>query len=154
MILVQANIREDDCQGSGHFGAPRGDKTHRGVDIACIKSSGVLSLCSGIVTKIGFPYSQIDPDKVARSKVDKHIKKRALRYVEVLREDGFRFRYLYISPCVKAGDHVIKNQLLGNTQGLTDIYIGITDHFHFEIIGKNGDYFNPSGIVNFNENIN
>ena len=126
-------IRKNDAHGSGEFGAPRGEKTHRGVDLACYEGSTVLSLTDGLVTKLGYPYDPSD-------RLKGH-----LRYVQVT-YDETNYRYFYILPTVKVGDTVKVDDPLGKTQGLTKIYKGITDHFHLEIT-RDGIYLNPEGFV-------
>lgn len=130
MIKITPPIRGQDSQGRGEFCAPRGDHTHQGIDLACMRGSLVRSVCAGKVTKIGYPYNPED-------KVKGH-----LRYVQVTDNNGFDVRYFYIIPRVKVGDNVLTDWILGEVQGLTDIYPGITDHFHFEV-KKNGEIINP-----------
>lgn len=132
-MLINAPLRLNDVHGSGAYGASRGSRVHKGVDIACYKGSEVLSVSDGIVTKIGYPY---DPNNK---------KKGHLRYVQVT-FGGSDFRYFYIYPTVGIGDNVKIGDALGITQGLSDIYEGITDHFHFEIKEK-GVYINPMNFI-------
>ena len=132
-MLVNAPLRGDDKHGSGYYGAPRGGRKHKGVDIACYKGSEVLSLSEGKVTKIGYPYDPNDS------------KKGHLRYVQISYGD-YDFRYFYVHPTVSIGDRVIKGDTLGITQGLTDIYPGITDHYHFEV-KENGKIINPKEFL-------
>jgi murein DD-endopeptidase MepM/ murein hydrolase activator NlpD len=130
-MIGKLPFRENDSWGSGAFGARRGaNRTHRGVDVACYKGTGVHSCCAGQVTKIGYPYDPNDE------------KKGHLRYVEITTKKGERARYFYVKASVKIGQEIEKDQLIGVTQGLDDVYKGITDHFHFEII-YNGEYLNP-----------
>jgi murein DD-endopeptidase MepM/ murein hydrolase activator NlpD len=123
-------LRGQDSQGSGAFGASRGSRTHNGIDIACMKGSQVLSVCAGKVTKLGYPYNPNDE------------KKGHLRYVQVTDKDGNDVRYFYVKPSVKVGDTVLSDWIIGEVQGLTDIYEGITDHYHFEV-KKDGAIINP-----------
>ncbi len=133
-MIINAPVRGQDCQGSGGFGAPRGKRKHMGVDIACYKYSQVMSVCAGTVTKIGFPYHPNDPQRGH------------LRYVQVTDNGNLDHRYFYISPTVVVGQEISKGDVLGVTQGLTEIYKGITDHFHYEL--KDGDMFlNPHSIL-------
>ena len=130
MITITPPLRGQDSQGSGEFGAPRGNHTHQGIDLACMKDSLVRSVSAGSVTKIGYPYNPEDPEKGH------------LRYVQVTDRNGFDVRYFYIEPMVKLGDSVLSGYAIGKVQGLTDIYKGITDHFHFEV-KQNGKIINP-----------
>ena len=131
MVKIIPPLRTTDQQGSGAYGAPRsGGRKHRGVDIACHRGSVVLSVKAGKVTKIGYPYSPEDKTKGH------------LRYVELTDVAGYRLRYFYVHPVVTLGDVILTDEKIGTTQGLTDIYPGITDHFHFEVI-FNGEYLDP-----------
>jgi len=131
MLLINPPSRGFDRWGGGHFGASRGQRRHRGVDIACHAGSTVLAALGGTVTKIGYPYNPSDKDKGH------------LRYVEVTDSAGARCRYFYISPAVNVGEVVGAGEPIGTTQGLLTIYPGITDHFHFEVISKHGEYVHP-----------
>ena len=133
-MIIRAPFRGGDKHGFGHFGASRGTRTHKGVDVACYAGSQIPSLTPGTVTKIGFPYSGDDP------------KKGHLRYVEVTL-DGNRFRYFYIEPSVEVGDVVIPGDQIGTSQGLLKIYPGITDHIHVEQINPDGGYVDCTDLV-------
>lgn len=134
-MIIKAPIRGIDTYGSGAFGAPRGGRTHNGIDIACYKGSQVLSQCDGVVTKIGYPYDPGDD------------RKGHLRYVQVTDAAGRNFRYFYVNSTVKINDVVLQNDVIGITQGLVDIYPGITDHVHVEI-KYNNNYLNPEDFLN------
>ena len=123
-----------DKQGAGHFGAPRGSRTHNGIDLSCAKDSLVLSVCGGVVTKLGYPYNPSDE------------KKGHLRYVQVTDSKGNDLRYFYIKPLVSVGDKIAVDDVLGSVQGLASIYEGITEHYHFEI-KKDGVYLNPNDFL-------
>lgn len=125
-------LRGADQYGSGAWGAPRGGRKHRGIDLACCKDAQVYAPISGTVTKLGYPYG-------AEAK-------RHLRYVEVTDSEGHRHRVMYVLPVVKLGDSVDKDVTeIGIAQGLTDVYPGIRDHVHYEIIDKQGRYIDPMG---------
>jgi murein DD-endopeptidase MepM/ murein hydrolase activator NlpD len=127
-------LRGFDAQGSGAFGAPRGERTHSGIDFACIKGSKILSVCAGKVTKLGYPYNPSD-------QLRGH-----LRYVQVTDIDGRDVRYFYINPSVEVGDKVSTDDVLGISQDLSRIYNGITPHFHFEV-KENGSIINPNDYL-------
>lgn len=125
------SIRGCDKFGCGHFGAKRGDRTHRGVDLVVTAGNPFESLCAGKVTKLGYVY-----------KGDMK-----LRYVEVTTDSGHRWRFHYVSPAVSVGSLVKVGDLLGAVQSLQGRYPGITDHVHFEIIDSSGEYLDPTPIV-------
>ena len=109
-MLVNAPVRGVDIHGSGAFMASRSGRKHEGIDVACCAGSGVFSVGSGVVTKIGYPYNPGDK------------KKGHLRYVQVTDDKGRDVRYFYVTPKVMVGQKVVKNSPLGITQGLTKIY--------------------------------
>lgn len=117
-MLLVAPIRELDTFGSGAYGAPRGERKHKGIDFACYPGSLVMSFGSGIVTKLGYPYG----DDLF------------FRYVEVTDTCERRLRYFYLNPFVSPGDKVTQETILGSAQSLQNRYKGITDHIHFEIM--------------------
>lgn len=121
MILIEPPQRGTDKHGSGAYKASRGSRTHNGIDIACYKGSIILSPNAGIVTKIGYPYS---PDNA---------KKGHLRYVQVTEMGKYRCRYFYVDPSVRLGQDIRPGDELGVSQGLLEIYPGITDHIHYEV---------------------
>lgn len=114
-------IRGCDEQGCGHFGASRGHRKHKGIDLEADNGSIIKAFSSGKVTKIGFPYRQDDP------------KRKHFRYVQVTNSEGHDFRYFYISPVVELHEFVEKGEPLGMLQDLTRVYPDITPHFHFEV---------------------
>ena len=131
-------VRGVDKHGAGAYGASRGSRKHRGIDIACYAGSRLALISSGTITKIGYPYSPNDP------------KKGHLRYVQVTDDYGYDIRYLYckLSIPLEIGVRVHSNQLILETQGLLDVYPGITDHFHFEVKDPSGKYINPKEYLN------
>ena len=117
-------VRTTDKYGSGEFGAPRGDHTHRGVDIAAAPGSIVLSPVMGEVTKHGYPYG----DDLS------------FRYIEVTDAKGYRVRLFYIEPMVPVGGKVGIGLQVGKVQSLQPRYPGITDHVHVEVKTPAGEY--------------
>lgn len=122
-------FRDCDDWGCGHYGAPRGDRVHRGVDIVAAPGDPVFCLNRGIVTKVGYPYS----DDLS------------YRYVEVT-DAGVRWRYFYCEPIVNVGDEVDAYTQIGTAQALGDRYPGITPHMHLEVIGPDG-HIDPTPLV-------
>lgn len=130
MSLFELKLRGLDKYGSGHYKAPRGKRKHKGIDLVCDRDFLVESLLPGEVTKIGYPYHPNDPDKGH------------LRYVEVTTGD-FALRYFYVDPLVQVGDTLMIGDTVGAAQGLQDVYPGITEHVHFEIL-HDGKYVDPN----------
>ena len=117
---VEPEIRGQDAQGNGAYLAPRGNRKHQGIDPCCKSGDLIQSVCNGKVTKLGYPYNPNDEEKGH------------LRYVQVTDKNGVDVRYFYIKPMVRLGDRVTAMDILGRSQSLTEIFKGITQHFHFE----------------------
>lgn len=128
-------LRDSDKWGSGRFGAPRGNRRHNGVDPCISPGDPVCSLTYGTVTKIGWPYSAA-----------KYPERSHLRYVQVTL-DGNDFRYMYCKPLVAQGDKVAPGDALGVALSLQPFFPGITDHYHFEIIGPDSEYVDPASMI-------
>lgn len=122
--MIIPPIRGHDAHGKGYFGAPRGARTHNGVDFVAKPGDPVRAFIPGVVSKIGYPYAN----------------KMQFRYVELLRANSDRVRYFYVSPTVAEGDEIQANEMIGTCQELP--YPGIIHHVHLEIIVK-GQYVDP-----------
>lgn len=131
MLKIRPTIRGMDNHGSGEFGAPRGDHTHRGVDFAVLPKSKVEAVTSGQVTKIGYAYSD----------------DMQWRYVEVTDDNGFAARYFYIDPVVKYGDMIKTGDVLGSVQDIGKRYSGITPHIHFEVRDERNQITHPLDYI-------
>jgi murein DD-endopeptidase MepM/ murein hydrolase activator NlpD len=131
-MLIFPKMREPDDFGAGHFGASRGNRTHRGVDIAAEAGSACYSVTDGIVTKFGYPYADDF----------------SYRYVEVTYDQVTRFRYFYVEPGedLKIGDEVYSGVYLGTVQDVAAKYETedkkMNNHIHFEVI-EDGEYIDP-----------
>ena len=127
-------IRGQDCWGSGHYDAPRdgGKRKHKGVDLENHTNEAIEAFESGVVSKIGWPYSPEDPEKGH------------YRYIEIVCNPNIRHRYLYCEALVQVGNDVEKGSIIGWAQDLGTAYPGITQHVHFGLI-ENGKRINPTG---------
>lgn len=123
---TKAEKRGSDQQGAGYFGAPRGSHTHNGIDYAMPPGSAVFSPVTGKVTKIGYPYSH----------------DLSFRYVQITAEDGLNHRVFYVEHDVELDQNAYEGDtIIGYSQKLP--YEGITQHVHYEIKGKDGNYIDP-----------
>jgi murein DD-endopeptidase MepM/ murein hydrolase activator NlpD len=122
-VIIPA-IRGSDKQGRGYFGAPRGNRTHIGVDFVARPGDPVRAFLGGIVSKLGFPYAD----------------KPQFRFVEVRRPNGDAIRYFYVSPTVQVNDQIAPGEMLGTCQELP--YEGITQHYHVECVVR-GSHVDP-----------
>ena len=126
MIKLTAPTRESDEHGSGYYGAPRGKRTHRGVDYAAYPGSKVHAVTAGTVTKLGYPYE----DDLS------------FRYVQITDGDGDDVRYFYVEPSVEEGDIIDADDIIGTVQDTGKRYPNITPHVHFEV-KLGGSYLDP-----------
>lgn len=144
-------IRGTDNYGSGAYLASRGKRTHNGIDICCGHADAITAHSPGIVTKIGYPYSQGSPQPhLSDAQRAKYLAKKALRYVQVTDSRSVDARYFYVLPGVEIGDAVEKGSTLGTAQGVGHIYPGIVEHYHFEcliIINGNKVFINPEQYI-------
>ncbi len=129
IIPTELDKRISDNWGQGHFGAPRGDRTHSGIDYICPAGSAVLAPVDGLVTKIGYPYAS----------------DLSYRYVQLTTPDGYNHRIFYVLPLVEEGDKIKENQVIGMAQDLEKRYPDITPHVHYECKYK-GSFINPENI--------
>ena len=136
MIDATLPERGSDAWGSGHFGASRGSRTHRGIDYACYPGTGIHTRTAGKVTKLGYPYADDT----------------SFRYVQVTDVHGLNHRYFYVYPAVGVGDNVVAGEIIGFAQDIAGRYDKpekrMKNHIHYEI--KQGkEYLDPNnfGIV-------
>lgn len=126
-------IRARDKWGAGYYGASRGSDTHKGQDFCSnlgetrelLPGDGVRAMCSGYVSKIGYPYA---------GNFD-------LRYVEITDRNGYRVRHFYVDPSVELNDDVEQGEMIGALQWI-DKYPGMTPHTHVEV-WKGTKHFDP-----------
>ncbi len=135
---VECGIRSHDPLGAGHYGATRGSRLHRGIDLVAEKGDVLLSPVSGTITKIGFCYS----DDLS------------YRYIQVTEKQGgtitLHHRFFYVEPICKyrtIGSTVLCGDKIGLVQEIVKRYPNITPHFHYEIKDKDGQYLDPTPHV-------
>lgn len=136
-MLIKPKLRILDDFGQGEYGAPRGDRKHRGNDWTCLPGSEITTLKGGNVTKLGYCYSG----------------NLNFRYVEVATHIGGRgqvfCRYMYVEPMVKVGDWVNSLDVIGHCQDIASHHEGDTgkhmdNHVHvetFTIVDGKRKYF-------------
>ena len=123
-------IRGQDAHGSGEWGASRGKRTHKGIDFAAMPNTKITAIKAGIVTKIGYAYS----DDLS------------WRYVQIEDSEGLEWRYFYIHPMVNIADKIEEGDVIGEVQDLTTRYKGITPHCHLGV-KRNGIKINPELVM-------
>lgn len=132
-MLIKPPMRTSDIWGDGHYHASRGNRFHKGIDLACCPGSKILSPVTGVVTKIGYPYA----DDLR------------FRYVQITTRSNIRHRIFYIEPDgYGLGSSVVKDlSILGVSQSLDNRYPGITEHIHLEIKDESGEFLDPTGTI-------
>ena len=123
MIKLTTPLRELDSFGSGAFHAGRGKRIHQGVDFLATAGSKVHAILGGIVTKLGYTYS----DDLS------------YRYIEITDKHDYRLRYYYVLPSVELGAVILADDIIGEVQNLDYRYKGIPNHIHFEIKNPDND---------------
>ena len=131
-MLKTIGPHRSDSMGNGEFGAPRGSRTHNGIDYAVAPDAKVLAIRGGKVTKLGYPYPPSDP------------KKGKFRYVEVTDMNDHKVRYFYTLPTVAVGDLISMDDPIGIAQDLRDAYgDAMTPHVHVEVKDRDGKFIHP-----------
>jgi murein DD-endopeptidase MepM/ murein hydrolase activator NlpD len=133
--VLNGTIRKNDKWGKGHYGAPRGNRNHNGVDIVTQLGKDVLSPIEGKVIRVSYPYAN------------------DLSYTGLLLEGsgshkGYEIKIFYMKPLPNiVGKPVKPGQKIGSAQSLLSKYPGITNHIHIEI-KHNGVQKDPKTLIN------
>uniref|UniRef100_A0AAY4ESH4 Leukocyte cell-derived chemotaxin-2 n=1 Tax=Denticeps clupeoides TaxID=299321 RepID=A0AAY4ESH4_9TELE len=110
-------IRGCDSQGCGNFGAKRGSRTHKGVDIICDIGTTVTAPFDVELKGQALPYSS---------------GKQAINNGIRLEGQGLCFKLFYIKPDKFRGT-VKKGQKIGTMLDIKSVYPGITPHVHVQM---------------------
>lgn len=135
--VISHKIRSDSA-GDGHYGALRGTRKHRGIDLLSHVGEQVRSPITGVISRIGYAY-QIDRLR------DKNYVYRIVR----VKNDDITIEMFYIDPDVCTGDEVKIGQIIGRTQDLSIQYPHLPEmrnHMHLQIKDKDGKIINPMNI--------
>ncbi|CAI5638466.1 unnamed protein product [Oreochromis niloticus] len=116
--------RTSDSWGEGHYGASRGGRLHKGVDIKCSDGSDVLAPFD--VTIKGSLIVYNDPNKKA---IDEGIN---------LSGEGLCFKLFYVKP-IKTSGTVNKGEKIGTMLPMQSVYPGITSHIHVQMCNRSVD---------------
>lgn len=121
-ITDNQKLRTCDPFGCGHFGASRGDRTHKGIDIVTFPNQNILSPIAGEVTRYPFPYQN------------------DLSYqgIEII-NNTYKVKIFYLVPIIPIGTTVSKGQVIAKSQNIASKYgSSMTNHVHFEVYKKQG----------------
>lgn len=134
--IFDLKIRNDSW-GKGHFGARRGLRMHKGVDLVIDSSLSIKSPIDGVITKFGIVYK--DP------------KKSQFRYVEITHFSGYRVRLHYVGQLTKRVYSLVKkDESIGIVQDVAGFYNErnperepMINHVHFEGFDLKNKRINP-----------
>ncbi|KAL6095379.1 lect2 [Pungitius sinensis] len=113
--------RTSDSWGQGHYGARRGTREHKGLDIVCNDGSTV--------------YAPFDVTLQGRVTVYTDANKAAINSGVNLRGEGLCFKLFYVQPDRVSGS-VRKGQRIGVMMPMQTVYRGITSHVHVQMCDK------------------
>lgn len=134
-LLVIPPVRNDSA-GQGHFGAPRGDRTHDGVDRYVAPGSMIVAPENGFIGRYGWAYAG-DPNWRI---VDFHGHRSGLQY---------RFFYC-VAVGHRYGDRVEAGQPIAMAQDVRERYPNAPDmlpHVHIELLDADGRQLNPEDYL-------
>jgi murein DD-endopeptidase MepM/ murein hydrolase activator NlpD len=129
-ILGRIQKMRNDSAGQGHFGAPRGNRTHEGVDLEVQENEPVYSPISGVV-RIGNPYAGESRWKLVE-----------------IKNANEAVKIMYMKPSVKNGDYVSAHSQIGVGDTISDKYqpTAMKNHLHVEH-RINGNLVNPENSL-------
>ncbi|KAF7649823.1 hypothetical protein LDENG_00135420 [Lucifuga dentata] len=113
--------RTSDSWGQGAYGAGRGTRTHKGLDIVCSDGATV--------------YAPFDVTLHGKLTVYTDSRKAAINEGINLRGEGLCFKLFYVRPDKTSGE-VRKGQRLGVMLPMQTVYPGITSHVHVQMCDK------------------
>ncbi|XP_029383045.1 leukocyte cell-derived chemotaxin-2-like [Echeneis naucrates] len=113
--------RTSDMWGSGHYGASRGDRIHKGVDIRCEDGDDV--------------FAPFDVTVDRKLKVYSHNRYAAIDEGMELWGEGLCFKLFYVRPDQTSGS-VKKGERIGTMLPMQTVYPGITSHIHVQMCDR------------------
>lgn len=116
-VLSVQRVRND-ALGLGHFGAPRGDHTHQGLDLVARPGEPVRSPISGKFVRLGFAYPGESRFRLL-----------------VLEGEGYLVKLFYVDPLdFFPGEPIARGQVVGYAQDISQRYgPQMTPHVHIEV---------------------
>ena len=117
MLNPTGKAIRNDTMGTGHFGAPRRDRKHNGVDFLCEPGQIVISPIDGFVSRIAYPYTS-----------------RLLKGLEIIGERVSVIMF-YIEPAVNIQrSHVRAGEVIGTAQDVSKAHgNAMKPHVHLKI---------------------
>lgn len=111
-------FRGDDPTGNGHYGAKRGTRKHKGVDLVSVHGEDVFCPLDGVITKLGQVYSET----------------KKFKYIEIS-NDVYRVRLMYCFPKdIKVNQRVFECDIIGISQDISGYWnTKMKNHIHMQI---------------------
>lgn len=128
---VNKELRGLDPTGHGYYGAKRGTRKHKGLDILAAPGEDVKTPIDGFVTKIGQVYT--------------HTKE--FKYIDIT-NDVYRARLMYAAPLnIKINDRFKAGDVVGIIQNVSKYWgNGMKNHLHLELY-KYGLLTDPEPVL-------
>ena len=122
-------IRHSDKWGSGHFGAPRGDRRHRGVDfIVSPIGQIIVAPCAGDVVRYKRPYANPINGTLFNGLL--------------IRASDFEYTLFYLEPLIEViRTRVEEGQIIGHAQDISLKYPQMIAHIHMQFDSINPELF-------------
>ena len=131
-VLDELILRGDDPTGHGYYGAKRGKRKHKGVDILAQPGEVIYAPIDGEVTKHGQVYNSSITDK--------------FKYIEIT-GPIYKTRILYCGPDIEVGMRVHRCQPIGIVQDIASFWGGnMKPHIHLEVY-KHGLITDPEPLL-------
>ncbi len=130
--IEHIELRGNDPTGHGYYGAKRGSRKHKGLDLVAKPGTKVMCPIDGVITKIGQVYENTS----------------RFKYIEIT-NDVYRHRLLYIKPYtwVKKGIRVFECDVIGEVQNISFYHNSrMKNHLHWEIY-KHGLLTDPEPLL-------
>ena len=123
-------LRGCDAFGCGHFGAPRGARSHKGVDFKVKENDSIKAPFDCKIIRYGFAYSG-DQDQ-------------QLVEIEGLNQfTGYKAKIMYIKPTHPVGTIIQNGTTICKAGNISNKYgSSMINHVHFELY-ENGLLINP-----------
>ena len=121
--------RGEDPLGDGSFGASRGNRKHKGIDIVASPGETIFSPITGKVTRFPIPYADDS------------------RYTGIeITNSTYRIMIFYMKANVSIGSTVIAGQSIGVAQNISAKHgSAMKNHVHYEVY-KNGVLIDPTNM--------
>ena len=129
-------LRGEDEWGRGNFGAPRGDHTHRGIDIIVSPGDDIFAPLDGEIVRTAIPYDD-----------DERFSGILIRGLQTWH--GYEIKIFYMQ-CAAPPGHVNAGEFIGKAQSIALRYPGITNHIHVEL-WKDGVVIDPTPFLRSKE---